>query len=344
MSKFKKFILPTLLLTLAMGAEITGIIFCGKMLPDYKNEIFTEEKKNITQLIFVDDGDNSRFYPWLSYREDELISAPSYITSHIYDQSLDMFANSLGDDRYNYDDEALKKIMLENINEMIFYVIQTLDINNIPKENTDFSQNVEFDNNASIMHIKDFKYTNQNNKTKILDLVVKLGDNSILYFRVRSENPPKPDSQEINQKSKEISEDVCSAIDYLTKSMESQYSELALTDMYFSEQNEYEEDVAEQPLESNKIYDYISSIYMPEMYVDNGNYVFSTIADDKFAFPIRVVISSMISNSQYTVFSNGDELILVLSGNDNTSKYSDTILYYSISDKKFTGFSMKSTF
>lgn len=34
--------------------------------------------------------------------------------------------------------------------------------------------------------------------------------------------------------------------------MESQYSELALTDMYFSEQNEYEEDVAEQPLESNK--------------------------------------------------------------------------------------------
>ena len=234
--------------------------------------------------------------------------------------------------------------MLENINEMIFYVIQTLDINNIPKENTDFSQNVEFDNNASIMHIKDFKYTNQNNKTKILDLVVKLGDNSILYFRVRSENPPKPDSQEINQKSKEISEDVCSAIDYLTKPMESQYSELALTDMYFSEQNEYEEDVAEQPLESNKIYDYISSIYMPEMYVDNGNYVFSTIADDKFAFPIRVVISSMISNSQYTVFSNGDELILVLSGNDNTSKYSDTILYYSISDKKFTGFSMKSTF
>ena len=91
------------------------------------------KRKNITQLIFVDDGDNSRFYPWLSYREDELISAPSYITSHIYDQSLDMFANSLGDDRYNYDDEALKKIMLENINEMIFYVIQTLDINNIPK-------------------------------------------------------------------------------------------------------------------------------------------------------------------------------------------------------------------
>ena len=138
MSKFKKFILPTLLLTLAMGAEITGIIFCGKMLPDYKNEIFTEEKKNITQLIFVDDGDNSRFYPWLSYREDELISAPSYITSHIYDQSLDTFANGLGDDRYNYDDEALKKIMFENINKMIFYVIQTLDINNIPKENTDF--------------------------------------------------------------------------------------------------------------------------------------------------------------------------------------------------------------
>lgn len=309
MSKFKKFILPTLLLTLAMGAEITGIIFCGKMLPDYKNEIFTEEKKNITQLIFVDDGDNSRFYPWLSYREDELISAPSYITSHIYDQSLDTFANSLGDDRYNYDDEALKKIMLDNINEMIFYVIQTLDINNIPKENTDFSQNVEFDNNASIMHIKDFKYTNQNNKVKLLDLVVKLGDNSILYFRVRSEDPPKPDSQEINQKSKEISENVGSAIDYLTKLMESQYSD-----------------------------------YMPEMYVDNGNYVFSTIADDKFAFPIRVVISSMISNSQYTVFSNGDELILVLSGNDNTSKYSDTILYYSISDKKLTGFSMKSTF
>ena len=111
MSKFKKFILPTLLLTLAMGAEITGIIFCGKMLPDYKNEIFTEEKKNITQLNLLQFGDNSRFYPWLSYREDELISAPSYITSHIYDQSLDTFANSLGDDRYNYDDEALKKIM-----------------------------------------------------------------------------------------------------------------------------------------------------------------------------------------------------------------------------------------
>lgn len=343
MSKFKKFILPTLLLTLAMGAEITGIIFCGKMLPDYKNEIFTEEKKNITQFIFVDDGDNSRFYPWLSYREDELISAPSYITSHIYDQSLDTFANGLGDDRYNYDDEALKKIMFENINKMIFYVIQTLDINNIPKENTDFSQNVEFDNNASIMHIKDFKYTNQNNKVKLLDLVVKLGDNSILYFRVRSENPPKPDSQEINQKSKEFSEDVGSAIDYLTKFMKF-HSEISPTDMYFSERGEDEEEITEQPSESNIIYSYISSIYMPEIYIDNGNYVFSTIANDKFAFPIRIVISSIISSSQYTVFSNGDELILVLSGNDNTSKYSDTILYYSISDKKITGFSMRSTF
>lgn len=344
MGKFKKFILPILLLTLAMGVEITGIIFCGKMLPDYKNEIFTEEKKNITQLVFVDDGDNSRFYPWLSYREDELVTAPSYITSHIYDQSMDMFANGLGDDKYSYDEEALKKIMLENINTMVSYIIQTLDSNNIPKEDTDFSQNVKFDNNASIMCIKDFKYTNQNNKAKLLDLVVRLGDTSVLYFRVRSENPPKPDSQEINQKSKEISEDVNSAVDYLMKLIESQHYETEIKDMYFSEKREDDEEIIEEPLENNIIYDYIESIYMPEMYIDNGNYVFSTIADDKFAFPIRIVISSMISNSQYTVFANGDELILVLSGSDNTSKYSDTILYYSISDKKLTGFSMRSTF
>lgn len=343
MNRFKKIILPILLLTLAMGAEIAGIVLCGKMLPDYKNEIFTEEKKNITQLIFVDDGDNSRFYPWLSYREDELLSAPSYITNHIYDQSLDIFTDGLGEYKYNYSEDTLKKIMFNGINNMMFYIIKSLDSDNLPIETTDFSQSVKFDNNASIMCIKDFKYVNQNNESKLLDLVIKLGDNSVLYFRIRSENPPKPNSQEINQKSKELLESIGVSIDYLTKFMETQYPKNNIKVMNFSEQSELEADT-EPSSESNIIYDYFMTFDMPETYLDNGNYVFSTIADDKFGFPIRIVIPSVISSSQYTVFSNGDELMLVLSGSDNTSKYSDTILYYSISDNRITGFSMKSTF
>lgn len=351
MSRFKKVFLPILLLALAIGSEIVGIIVCGKMLPDYKNEVFIEENQNINQLIFVDNKDNSRFYPWLSYHADEMVSAQSYIENHLYDQSLDVFFNNSSEnvEKYDLDDYVLKKIIISEINQLVFYIIEDLDRSNYPQENIDFSKDIKFDNNASVIYLKDVKYINQNNETKLLDLVVKLSTYDVLYFRIRNENPEKPTSQEISRKNKELLENVEEIFTYLIEWTPPNYKEIEEKDKYDSEEfeigesNNLEEKNAKN-YSDNIIYNYITSLNMVDFYLEEDKFVFCTMSSDKFILPVRIVVSAQILNSQYTIFSNSDELIIVLSGMDDNSKYSDTILYYSISENKITGFSTKSTF
>lgn len=226
---------------------------------------------------------------------------------------------------------------------MILFVIEKLDSNNFPANESDFYQSVKFDNNASIMYLKDFKYINENNETKLFDLVMRLSSGDILYFRIRNENPAKPTSQEISQKSKELSEDVGETFSYLAKLLSGEQDVNKEEEVQEAQQMNYSEEDSETDYKDNIICDYLMSIKMQEGYIENVNYVFSA-TDDKFDFSIRVVISPVIFSSQYTIFSNGDELMVVLSGTDNNSKYSDTILYYSISENKITGFSLKRTF
>lgn len=323
MNKFRKLILPIVFVIMAIGTEIVGIVICGNMLPSHKNEVFSEEKKNITQLIFVNDEDNSRFYPWLSYHEEELVSVQTYIENHLYDQSIETFRPQLDIDNSLIDDEYSKKEIISTFNQMILYTIEKLDNKNYPADEIDFSKYAKFDNNASIVCIKDLEYKNQNNETKLLDLVIKLNSNDILYLRIRNKNPPKPTSQEINQKSKELSDCVEQTFEYNSESDN-------------KEKNNKNSD--------NVILQYLQSVNLTDSYYENGRYIFSSPSYDKTAFSIRVVIPSILASSQYTVFSNNDELMIVFSGTNNTSKYSDTILYYSISEDRITGFSIRSTF
>lgn len=323
MNKFRKLILPIVFVIMAIGTEIVGIVICGNMLPSHKNEVFSEEKKNITQLIFVNDEDNSRFYPWLSYHEEELVSVQTYIENHLYDQSIETFRPQLDIDNSLIDDEYSKKEIISTFNQMILYTIEKLDNKNYPADEIDFSKYAKFDNNASIVCIKDLEYKNQNNETKLLDLVIKLNSNDILYLRIRNKNPPKPTSQEINQKSKELSDCVEQTFEYNSESDN-------------KEKNNKNS--------NNVILQYLQSVNLTDSYYENGRYIFSSPSYDKTAFSIRVVIPSILASSQYTVFSNNDELMIVFSGTNNTSKYSDTILYYSISEDRITGFSIRSTF
>lgn len=340
MSNHKKMFLPILLLILAVGIEIVGIILCGKMLPDYKNEVFSDEKNNITSLIFIGDEDNSRFYPWLSYHEDEMIPVRTYIENHLYDRSVEIFTYT-DNDSDNKSDAALKETVIYNLNQMIFCAIENLDSENYPKEDIDFSKYAEFDNNASILRIKNLEYKNRDNKTKLLDLVM-LYSNDILYFRIRDKNPPKPTSQEINAKSKKLSENVIETFDLLTtlvpelpKNSEKEISR---------EQSVQNADNYSKSYSENILINYITNIKTADFYIDDGRYIFSSATDDKFNIPVRITVPSIITSSQYTVFSNNDELMIVFSGADNRSKYSNTILYYSISENRITGFSMRTIF
>lgn len=350
MKRFKKVFLPILLLALAIGSEIVGIIVCGKMLPDYKNEVFIEENQDINQLIFVDNKDNLRFYPWLSYHADEMVSASSYVENHLYDQSLDVFLNNSSEkvEKYDLDDYLLKETIISEINELIFFIIENLDRSNYPQENTDFYKDIKFDNNASVIYLKDVKYINQNNETKLLDLVVKLSSYDILYFRIRNENPEKPTSQEISRKNKELLENVEEIFKYLIEWSTQGYKEIEERvydgeEFDVSESNALEEKDTKN-YSDNVISNYMTSLNIEDFYLEEDKIVFYTIPNDKFIQPVHIVVSTQILNSQYTIFSNSDELIIVLSGMDDNSKYSDTILYYSISENKITGFSTKSTF
>lgn len=341
MNKFRKLILPIVLVIMAIGTEIVGIVICGNMLPSHKNEIFSEEKKKITQLVFVDGEDNTRFYPWLSYHEEELVSVQTYIENHLYDQSIEMFRSQLDIDKFLIDDEYVKKEIIYTFNQMILYTIEKLDNKNYPADEIDFSKYAKFDNNASIVCIKDLEYKNQDNETKLLDLVIKLNSNDIMYLRIRNKSFPKPTTQEINQKSKELSDCVGQTFEYITELFSLQQKTQEIEEMYYSESDNKEKDNKNN---DNVILQYLQSINLTDNYYENGRYIFSSSSDDKTAVHIRVVIPSILASSKYTVFSNSDELMIVFSGTDNTSKYSDTILYYSISEDRITGFSIRSTF
>lgn len=347
MSGFRKFILPVALVVLAISIEIVGIIFCGKMLPDYKNEVFAEEKKNITQLIFVNDEDNSRFYPWLSYHEDEFTPAQSYIENHLYDPNIEFMISSY-DETYSFkemDDRERKEVIIYNFNQMILYAIETFDAENYPEEEIDFLMYAKFDNNASILCIKDCEYKNRAGETKLLDLVMKVDTKDMQYFRIRDKSPAKPTSQQISQKSKELSENVDETLEYFAKWPEElikEESEDYYTDNEI-QQTFVETDNSQKYNNHNIINEYLISIPVSLGYWQDDNYHI-IMNEGKLGFQISVVVPSVLLNSQYTVFSNGDELMVVFSGSDDASKYSDTILYYSISEDRIIGFSIGNTF
>lgn len=365
-AKLRKYLLPFLLIILAGSVELVGVVLCGKMIPGYKNEVFAEEMNRTTQLMFVDEEDNSRFYPWLSYCENDFVTAEKYFkekyTYEYVEKTLGISENDkLKDSSLSSYMETLRQELysseIEDFNSMIMFIIYVFDGENAVNEKTDFSKEVMINENKEIICLKNFECSSSDGKKKLLDLVMTLGNKEILYYRFRSENAKDASATEINQKSKELTEDVQFVIANFSKFFpenEISYSELTemnddnITNYDVEKQKDWEiyGDISDTTDVANKniILEYFSGKYPIETfnyYYQDGMIYYSFGSDGCNPYPITIKLPSHLDKLQYSVFSYGDELMIVFSESNTSSEISDIILYYSISDEKITGFSVE---
>ena len=374
--KIKKMLLPLLLVILAGCVEIAAILLCRNMIPDFKNEVFTDQKNISTLPMFVTDEDDSRFYPMLEYyNSDKCISYKEFASQEIKSLMADKSFF-----QYFYENPEEIGVQVQNIedadadeiygfyqlchNNAIRFIVTSFDGEEVLPDDTDFTRNAVINSETSDLYIKDFELKGKDGKTRLLDLAFGLYSRSVLYYRLRSKNTDSADTNEINQLSRRLirdAEDIMPHIyDYLP------YSTGESTD----DTNIYDGIIAEDEFDENQKYAYTNSgepdnillnffrrirekdiLYLsdtlyPSDYYKDENVDFLALnvlsEDEKYGMNIRIPVYPDKDEYNYNVFSNGDELILLVSSG-RSSAYSGYIFYYSMTDQKITGFSIISS-
>lgn len=362
-AKLRKYLLPFLMIILAGSVELVGVLLCGKMIPDYKNELFTEEKRNITQLMFIDEEENSRFYPWLSYDESDCVTVDEYLkrlytSDYVMKTVTGVSENDEMKGVYkDIDIEALKQELcsseIEDFNNMVIFIIYVFDGENAVDQETDFSKEIMIDENKNMIYLKDFECSDSNGEKKLLDLVMTLGNKDVLYYRFRSKDTKKATATEINQKSKELTEDVQYVMENFSKYFSEDEITTEVNGYYDEEQKEIEDKIEENSVseaDKNIITDYFSGFYSGypiesfDVYYQDEMICCSFGSDGWNPYPIIVSFPQYLDELQYSIFSYDDELMIVFSDNNTSFEISNIILYYSMSDERITGFSMSGGF
>ncbi len=299
--RFNKKIIISFVLIAAIGAaEIFGILICGNMIPDYKNQIFEESGSDSTRLMFINDEDSSRFYPWLEYDKESCISYEKYITdccdnllkASDYNDNYqaevveDIIAylraeaeKNGGDfDANNKSQKDLKSVyssicseQKNKLNHMIGFINRTFDYVRCAPEKTDFADSALIDKSIGILYIEGFKYIGTDNAGHIMDLVMGLTDYSVKFYRLREETGKVFSSSDITRKSEKIIDDLDYAIPYIEKYYTSSYVKNYEEDyndsdgVRLNDDAEYEEN-SEEPFladeDDNALFDYLINISM----------------------------------------------------------------------------------
>lgn len=372
--KFNKKIIVSAVLVIAIGAaEVFGIMLCRNMIPDFKNEIFEESKSDTTQLMFINDEDSLRFYPWLSYDETSCISFRKYFENEMalynaeigeeeYAKGIKDIAEKSGEefDENKFGETEMKKAYeykyqgyKDRFNMTVRRIIETFDGDKIAPDDMDFSGSVLIDEEKSIAYIQGFEYTDMQRQKHILDLVFGADNAQLRFYRLRESTDKTFSSTEITAKSSDIMNDLNDSLPILEKYFISGvYTEYPYD---YWESDEYEDDAVEKKEENiteigsgNIITEFLGRIenskteigfdsyddvsYMVTFYgIDDTESYGDEYSDTWFFMDLPQY------STEYNIFSNGDELMIVLGSGPRESS---TILYYSLSSDRITGISI----
>lgn len=267
--RLNKKIIVSLVLIGAIGlTEIFGIAVCGNMIPDYKNQIFKESKSDSTRLMFINDEDSSRFYPWLKYNKYDVLDYEGYVQKccdekieeyksvtketamdvEIKELTMDVLyenviqyligeseKNGIQFDEKNVSSEELKEAYRsvnpkyrEELNQEIKIINSIFDNERRAVENTDFVSNSVIDRNTKLLYIEDFEYTGIDKKRHRMDLVLSMADYKLEFYRLREETNKTFESSWITEKSTKIINDLDYAITAIEKYYMSSYTEMPM--------------------------------------------------------------------------------------------------------------------
>ncbi len=245
--KLNRMMLFSFALIASLGAaEIFGIIMCGNMIPDYKDQIFEESKSDSTRLMFINDEDSSRFYPWLEYDSEKCVSYDVYIKNyygglpeasvedeknteeipeeiiyilcHEADKNGTVFdVNSISDTDLKRAYEYLYSTRKNELNSIISCVNYTFDNNISAPDDTDFISSALINGDDGTLYLNGFEYIGIDKNKHIMDLVMDVTDYRLKFYRLREETDKEFSSSEITKKSAEIINDLDYALTYIEK-------------------------------------------------------------------------------------------------------------------------------
>ena len=359
MKIINKIILPIVLITALVAFEIGCQYICRALMPDETDKVYTYTKSTNTQLMVINDEDDSRFYPRMAAIKSETISISDYLND-LYAQQ---FGKSEAATHSEMWDESIDKLIsdskaaLENKLEMTVFVFSGIECQ-------DLLSAARIEKDTGLICIQDHTISVSDDKTKELSLIIRLDDFRVLYYRLSDLDSKEATPAEVNQANKKLISDINAFLSHwndLYFPNNAQDAEIDDYDVFKEDQRRILLEQAKtlsSDYPDNKITDWFSKLYMNlsdkkqqlsvscfEEKTDEMSYlsiitaIFSMYQNDSeitVAFPFHLSGNDgKPSEQEYHIYSNGDEIMIVF---ETGAKY-QTILYYDVGEGCFTGFS-----
>lgn len=354
--RLNKIILPIVLITALIAFEVGCQYLCRALMPDETDKVYTYSKSTNTQLMVINDEDNSRFYPRMAAIKSKTMTVSDYLNdlyaqqfgkteipthSEIWDESIDELISD-------------SKTALENKLEMTVFVFSGIECQNL-------LSSAKIEKDTGLLYIQDHPVNLSYDKTKVLSLVIRLDDLRVLYYRLSDTDSKEATSTEVNQASKKLISDINLFLPHWNELYFPNNEQDAVIDDYDAFKENQRNILFEQAktlrsdYPDNKIADWFEKLFInlsyektqlsvssfeektDEMpYINIVTAIFQNDGEITVAFPFHLSGNDGKSSEQeYHIYSSGNEIMIVF---ETGAKY-QTILYYDVGEGCFTGFS-----
>ena len=176
MKIINKIILPIVLITALVAFEIGCQYICRALMPDETDKVYTYTKSTNTQLMVINDEDDSRFYPRMAAINSETMTVSDYLDD-LYAQQFGKTESPAHSEMW---DESIDKLIsdsktaLENKLEMTVFVFSGIECHNLLSA-------AKIEKDTGLIYIQDHAVNLSDGKTKELSLIIRLDDLRVLY-------------------------------------------------------------------------------------------------------------------------------------------------------------------
>ena len=351
-----KIILPIVLIAAVAAFEAGCQYLCRALMPDETDEFYTYSKSTNTQLMVINDEDDSRFYPRMAAINSETMTVSDYLDD-LYAQQFGKTESPAHSEMW---DESIDKLIsdskaaLEGKLEMTVFVFSGIECQ-------DLLSAARIEKDTGLIYIQDHPINLSDGKTKELSLIIRLDDLRVLYYRLSDTDSNEATPTEVNQASKKLISDINAFLPVWNTLYFPNNAQDAVIDDYDAFKEDQRNILLEQAkilssdYPDNKIADWFEKLFMnlydekqqfslscfeeknEEMsYINIVTVIFQNDGEITVSFPFHLSGNDRKPYEQeYHIYSSGDEITIVF---ETGAKY-QSILYYDVGEECFTGFS-----
>ena len=274
MKIINKIILPIVLITALVAFEIGCQYICRALMPDETDKVYTYTKSTNTQLMVINDEDDSRFYPRMAAIKSETLSISDYLND-LYAQQFGKTESQTYSELWDKSAEKMTNdamTALENKLEMTVFVFSGIECQ-------DLLSAARIEKDTGLICIQDHTISVSDDKTKELSLIIRLDDFRVLYYRLSDLDSKEATPAEVNQASKKLISDINAFLPHWNDLYFSNNAQDAEIDDY----DAFKEDQRNILLDQAKI---LSSDYPDNKIADWFEKLFMNLYDEKQQFSV----------------------------------------------------------